>query len=69
MKRLGLKKDKGKETAASEKMPQSATSNGEEDQFEEARDQFDESLAPPPAFGGQMKSGSPVRETRFQEQL
>jgi hypothetical protein len=67
--KLGLKKDKGKEKAADEKVTQSATSNGEEDQFEEARDQFDESLAPPPAFGGQMKSGSPVRETRFQEQL
>lgn len=45
------------------------TSNGEDDQFEEARDHFDESLAPPPAFGGQQKSESPVRETRFQEQL
>ena len=65
VKKLGF----GKEKAADEKVPQSATSNGEEDQFEEARDQFDESLAPPPAFGGQMKSGSPVRETRFQEQL
>ncbi|KAK3718866.1 Eisosome assembly protein [Vermiconidia calcicola] len=44
-------------------------SNGEDDQFEEARDHFDESLAPPPAFGGQQKSASPTRETRFQEQL
>jgi hypothetical protein len=77
---LGLKKDSGKgkesatavETGAGEAEhaePQSATSRGEEDQLEEARDQFDESLAPPPAFGGQMKSQSPVRETRFQEQL
>lgn len=39
------------------------------DQFEEARDHFDENLAPPPAFGGQMKSESPVRETKFQEQF
>ena len=69
--KLGLKKDKGKEKANGDDVasPLSATSNGESDQFEEARDQFDESLAPPPAFGGQMKSGSPVRETRFQEQL
>ncbi|KAK3718308.1 Eisosome assembly protein [Vermiconidia calcicola] len=44
-------------------------SKGEDDQFEEARDHFDESLAPPPAFGGQQKSASPTRETRFQEQL
>ena len=40
-----------------------------EDHFEEARDHFDESLAPPPAFAGQAKSGSPVRGTRFQEDL
>ena len=76
--KLGLKRDggKGKEAGstvgaegAAQAEPQSATSRGEEDTFEEARDQFDESLAPPPAFGGQMKSQSPVRETRFQEQL
>lgn len=40
-----------------------------EDEFEEARDTFDESLAPPPSFAGQPKSGSPVRETKFQEVL
>lgn len=71
VKKLGLKKDKSKESEGGEKV-QSSTSNSREDQFEEAeegRDHFDESLAPPPAFGGQMKSGSPVRETRFQEQL
>lgn len=69
--KLGLKKDKGKEKARdSTDEPQSAVTKGsDEDQFEEARDQFDESLAPPPAFGGQPKSESPVRETRFQEQL
>ena len=78
--KLGLKRDsgKGKESAMAVDTgaggdapaePLSATSRGEEEQFEEARDQFDESLAPPPAFGGQMKSQSPVRETRFQEQL
>lgn len=39
------------------------------DEFEEARDHFDESLAPPPSFGGQAKSASPVRETKFQEEL
>lgn len=71
MGKLGLKKDKGKEKVKDDDddVPPSAMSNGEEDQFEEARDQFDESLAPPPAFGGQPKSESPVRETRFQEQL
>ncbi|KAK5107360.1 hypothetical protein LTR62_001340 [Meristemomyces frigidus] len=41
----------------------------EEEQFEEARDHFDEGLAPPPAFAGQMKSGSPVRSTRFHEEV
>ncbi|KAK5164088.1 Eisosome assembly protein [Saxophila tyrrhenica] len=43
------------------------TSN--EEQFEEARDHFDESLAPPPAFAAQGKSeGSPAR-SRFSEDL
>ena len=46
-----------------------STSNGDDEQFEEARDTFDESLAPPPAFAGQAKSESPNRTTRFQEQL
>lgn len=48
-----------------------ATSNDNET-FEEARDHFDESLAPPPAFGGQAKApegGSPSRGTKFQEAL
>lgn len=42
---------------------------GESDQFEEARDTFDEGLAPQPAFGGQAKSQSPARETRFHEEV
>ena len=57
-KKLSLGKDSEKQT-----------SNENEEQFEEARDHFDETLAPPPAFAGQAKSESPVRETRFQEQL
>ena len=40
-----------------------------DEQFEEARDHFDESLAPPAAFAGQMKSQSPVRETKFTERF
>jgi len=43
--------------------------DAEEDQFEEARDHFDESLAPPPAFAGQAKNESPVRGTRFREEV
>ena len=68
--RTRLTKDKGKSRAYEEDLARqtTTTSNGDE-QFEEARDHFDESLAPPPAFGGQPKTGSPVRETRFQEQL
>lgn len=44
------------------------SSQGEE--FEEARDHFDEKLAPPPTFGtvGRV-SDSPVRDSRFQEDL
>jgi len=41
----------------------------EQQQFEEARDHFDESLAPPPSFAGQPKSSSPVRETKFREEV
>lgn len=41
----------------------------EDDHFEEARDHFDEGLAPPPAFAGQAKSESPVRGTRFREEV
>jgi len=45
-----------------------ATSGAEN--FEEARDHFDEDLAPPPAFGSEVESarkGSPNRESKFQE--
>jgi hypothetical protein len=45
-----------------------ATSGGES--FEEARDHFDETLAPPPAFGSDVddaKKGSSNRESKFQE--
>ena len=38
--------------------------------FEEARDHFDENLAPPPAFGSEVENarkGSPNRESKFQE--
>ncbi|KAK3642296.1 Eisosome assembly protein [Elasticomyces elasticus] len=45
------------------------TEDEDDEQFEEARDHFDETLAPPPAFGGQAKSASPVRETRFKEDV
>ncbi|KAF2456641.1 hypothetical protein BDY21DRAFT_364237 [Lineolata rhizophorae] len=46
----------------------SAVSGPEES--EEARDTVDDSLAPPPpAFSSRVSNGSPVRETRFQENL
>jgi hypothetical protein len=46
----------------------SHTSGGSD--YEEARDHFDEDLAPPPAFGSdadKARKGSPSRESRFQE--
>jgi len=58
----GLGFGKGKKTARDEDADT-------DDEFEEARDNFDESLAPPPSFGGQAKSSSPVRETKFVEEL
>ncbi|TKA68119.1 hypothetical protein B0A55_08295 [Friedmanniomyces simplex] len=71
MQQLGLGgngngKGKGRETVDDEA---DGDGDGDADQFEEARDHFDERLAPPPAFGGQAKSGSPVRETRFREDV
>lgn len=41
-------------------------------EYEEARDTFNENLAPPPSFGTDLNtrtSGSPARETRFREVL
>lgn len=49
----------------------SAISGDEE--FEEARDEFDERLAPPPSFSTEgkksLRTGSPVREAKFHEEL
>ncbi|PIA90414.1 hypothetical protein CB0940_11055 [Cercospora beticola] len=47
----------------------SKSTDDDNDNFEEARDHFDESLAPPPAFAGQAKSQSPVRSTKFKEDV
>ena len=41
----------------------------DDDDFQEARDHFDERLAPPPAFAGQAKSESPSRTTKFKEEV
>ncbi len=69
-KRRGLAKGKDAEDGGNVERKQTDTSNEDgTEQFEEARDHFDESLAPPPAFGGQAKSESPNRATRFQEEL
>ena len=47
------------------------SSAGEESnaEYEEARDAFDERLVPPPKFERQPASQSPVRETRFHEEM
>ena len=39
-----------------------------EDEFQEARDNFDEGLAPPPTFPAE-KSSSPVRDSKFVEEI
>jgi hypothetical protein len=41
---------------------------GEDDEFQEARDNFDEDLAPPPTFPAE-KNNSPVRAARFTEEI
>ncbi|KAK0315870.1 Eisosome assembly protein [Friedmanniomyces endolithicus] len=66
---LGFGSGKGKEEKAG-----GDGDDGETEQFEEARDHFDEGLAPAPAFaagvGGKGRGvGSPVRETRFREDV
>lgn len=40
----------------------------DDDEFQEARDNFDEDLAPPPTFPVE-KSSSPVRDSRFKEAI
>jgi len=40
----------------------------EDDEFQEARDNFDETLAPPPTFSVE-KSSSPVRAAKFKEEI
>jgi len=40
----------------------------EDEEFQEARDNFDEDLAPPPTFPAE-KSSSPVRSTKFTEDI
>ncbi|CAK3845167.1 Hypothetical predicted protein [Lecanosticta acicola] len=73
---LGFGNSRTTETVGKGKGPARETGNGdrqnsntEDEQFEEARDHFDETLAPPPAFAGQAKSESPVSGTKFQEEL
>lgn len=70
--KAGTAKNKGKakEVDAANPLAKDPVVSGDEsDQFEEARDHFDEGLAPQPAFGGQAKSQSPARETRFHEEV
>lgn len=45
-----------------------STTGGETEEFQEARDEFDEDLAPPPTFVA-GKSSSPARETKFVEAI
>jgi len=52
--------------------PESRVSGATEgsDEFEEAREVFDERLAPPPMFvTDRKKTGGPVRDTKFHEEL
>lgn len=43
-----------------------AHESSKDDEFEEARDNFDDALAPPPTFTA-TKSASPVRDSKFKE--
>jgi hypothetical protein len=64
--------EEGRTSVATAGTSNPRSSGGDNETFEEARDHFDESLAPPPAFGGQAKiaeGGSPSRGTKFSENL
>lgn len=51
---------------ASDVSPVSSLHTADEDEFQEARDNFDEDLIPPPTFAAE-KSSSPVRDSKFHE--
>lgn len=48
--------------------PAAGLQEDEDDEFQEARDNFDEDLAPPPTFPAE-KNNSPVRAARFTEEI
>jgi hypothetical protein len=48
--------------------PATGLEEGEDDEFQEARDNFDEDLGPPPTFPAE-KNNSPVRAARFTEEI
>lgn len=60
---LSADDDKAKEKEVVEKKP---TKEDEDEEFQEARDNFDEDLAPPPTFPAE-KSSSPARSAKFTE--
>ena len=63
-----LSSDEGQTTGR--KVGRTSTADSDDAEFEEARDTFDETLAPPRGFSlSKQKSASPVRETKFQEEL
>lgn len=57
---------------ALERTATSESKASKQSEYEEARDTFNENLAPPPSFGTELNtrnSGSPVRDSKFHEVL
>lgn len=54
------------EGTGSDMQPETRPAGHDEEEFQEARDNFNEDLAPPPTFPAE-KRGSPAREARFTE--
>lgn len=56
---------------SAERIASGATVTSDGTEFEEAKDHFDEDLAPPPAFSSEAdkvrKGGSPNRDSKFHE--
>ena len=66
--RVGRSAHRDDEVSSVSSMEPDAVVKEHDDEFQEARDNFDEDLAPPPTFPAE-KSSSPVRDSKFTEEI
>jgi len=65
---VGSSVGRGSEVSTVSSMSEDEDDDDDHQEFEEARDNFDEGLAPPPTFPA-AKSSSPVRDSKFRESI